>query len=105
MTVTRRIAVMALADLPENANKAVAVEGTSVLLCRSDKGLFAVENLCSHQQAPLEGGRVRGVYLFCPKHSVRFDLRTGEPAALAKTPIRTFPVAVVDGWIEIDWPL
>ena len=104
VSAVRRLPVMALADLAENSNQAVMVEGTSILLCRSDKGLFAVHNLCSHQQAPLEGGRVRGVYLFCPKHSVRFDLRTGEPGSLAKTPIRTYGVSVVDGVIEIELP-
>jgi 3-phenylpropionate/trans-cinnamate dioxygenase ferredoxin component len=102
MTGPRRIPVMALVDLPENGNKAVAIEGASILFCRTEKGLFAVDNICSHMLAPLEGGRVKGVHLFCPKHGVRFDLRTGMPAALTKIPIKTYPVGVVDGMIEIE---
>jgi 3-phenylpropionate/trans-cinnamate dioxygenase ferredoxin component len=100
----RRIPVMQLSDLPENSNKAVAIEGTTVLFCRTEKGLFAVDNICSHMLAPLEGGRVRGVHLFCPKHGVRFDLRTGMPSALTKTPIKTYPVSVADGMIEVEMP-
>ncbi len=103
MTGVRRIPVMQLSELPENSNKAVAVEGSSILVCRTEKGVFAVENMCSHMMATLEGGRVRGVNLFCPKHGARFDLRTGIPAALAKTPIRTYPVTLSDeGMIEVE---
>lgn len=104
MTAPRRIPVMQLSELPENSNKAVAIEGSSILVCRTKKGVFGVDNMCSHMMATLEGGRVRGVHLFCPKHGARFDLRTGVPAALAKTPIRTYPVSVTDGVIEIEMP-
>lgn len=102
MNSLRRFPVMQLSDLPENSNKAVSVDGCSVLVCRTEKGVFAVENRCSHMMAKLEGGRVRGVHLFCPKHGARFDLGTGVPAALAKTPIRTYPVTVSDGMIEVE---
>ena len=59
MTGVRRIPVMQLSELSENSNKAVAVEGSSILVCRTEKGVFAVENMCSHMMATLEGGRVR----------------------------------------------
>lgn len=95
-------AVCKLSDLVEDSNKAFAVHGLSVLVCRTSAGVFAVENQCTHQLASLEGGKMRGPHLFCPKHGARFDLRTGVPNALAKTPIRTYPVEIVDGEVQIE---
>lgn len=91
-----------LSELAEESNKAFTVEGRSVLLCRTSAGVFAVENRCTHQLSPLEGGKMRGVHLFCPKHGARFDLRTGVPNAMTKIPIRTFPVSLIDGGVEIE---
>lgn len=98
MTGTR---VCALEDLAVDSNRAFAVDGQSVLVCRTAAGVFAVENRCSHQLAPLEGGKLKGFHLFCPKHGARFDLRTGVPNQLAKTPIRVYAVDVIDDQITI----
>lgn len=98
------VAVCALAELAEDSNRAFTVNGQSVLVCRSSAGVFAVENRCSHQLAPLEGGKVKGFHLFCPKHGARFDLRTGVANQLAKTPIRVYAVDVVDEQIMIRNP-
>jgi len=104
--MARKIKIATLSDIPLNTNKAFKVEGRSVLLCRTPDGVFALENRCSHQLATLEGGRMRGPHLFCPKHFARFDLRTGETnGTLAKEPIQAFVVTVdADENIEIDWP-
>ncbi len=95
-------AVCKLADVAEDSNRAFAVDGRSVLLCRTLAGVFAVENKCTHQLAALEGGKIRGVHLFCPKHGARFDLRTGVPNGMTKIPIPTYPVSVIDDVIEIE---
>ncbi|WP_130304555.1 Rieske 2Fe-2S domain-containing protein [Advenella incenata] len=89
-------------DLPVGTNRAIEVFGRSVLLCRTAEGVFAVANECTHQKMPLEGGRMRGCYLFCPTHGVRFDLRSGTPTGnLTTTPLRCFDVRVSNGGIEI----
>lgn len=98
--------VVKLADLAMDSNKAFKLGKRSVLLCRSAAGVFAVENRCSHQLQPLEGGRVRGHFLFCPKHSLRFDLRDGSPAGqLTRDKIQTFEVCIdADETIEVVLP-
>lgn len=91
----RRVQVTKVSELPLESNKAFKVEGRSVLLCRTAAGIFALENRCSHQLQPLEGGRMRGANLFCPKHGQRFDMRTGATAGnLTKLPIQAFEVCV-----------
>ncbi|MGC6512469.1 MAG: Rieske (2Fe-2S) protein [Parvibaculales bacterium] len=84
-----------LSEVPENQNKAVDVNGVSVLLCHTKEGMMAVENMCSHQLQPLEGGRIRGCFIFCPLHGQRFNLKDGAPiGSLTDKPIKTFEVKV-----------
>ncbi|AUW60418.1 ferredoxin [Sphingobium sp. SCG-1] len=97
--------VAALSDLPETGNKAFDVAGRSVLLCRSSTGLFAIENMCSHAYALLEGGKVKGPYIFCPLHGVRFDLRDGSPSGnLTKKPITVYAAQVADDQVYVELP-
>ena len=102
MTAHRR-PVARLADLPVDSNKAYKLDGHSVLLCHTKSGIFAVDNRCTHQLATLEGGRMRGNHLFCPKHGARFDLRDGSTVGtLAKAPIRTYEVFLEGEDILVD---
>jgi 3-phenylpropionate/trans-cinnamate dioxygenase ferredoxin subunit len=87
---------VALADIPDGEARGFeAPDGRPVLLARSAAGLFAAENLCPHAQQDFDGGRVRGHFLFCPHHGMRFDLRDGRPiGTVTKAPIRVYPVRV-----------
>lgn len=82
--------------------KCYELEGRSVLLCNGAKGLFAVENRCSHEKTPLDEGRLRGSRVVCPIHGASFDLETGKalgpPAVL---PIAAFPMKIEDDKIYI----
>jgi len=92
-------------SLELNSSRAVVIGALSVLVCNADGEFFAVENVCSHQANPLEGGRIRRCTLSCPLHGMPFDLRTGEPRGqLTNKPLRTFPVRVVDGVVEVGLP-
>ncbi len=69
--------------------------------------LFAIEDICSHDNGPLGDGELENEYeIACPRHGARFDVRNGEvlspPAAVD---IPAYPVRVVDGQIEIGLPL
>lgn len=98
----RFVAVAAIDDIPENGNLAFVIKGHDILICRSEAGLFAVGNRCSHAQSELEGGIVRGPYLFCPMHGARFDLRNGTTASkLTNESIPTYDVRVADGRVEV----
>lgn len=97
-------AVAALGDVPENGSRCFEVEGKQVLLCRTRAGVFAVENMCSHAYALLEGGRVRGPHIFCPLHGMRFDMRTGAPSGeLTRKPITVWPTTVADAMVMVEF--
>ena len=96
------IAVADLADVPLRSIKPITVDGRSILLCNSDHQIFAVENLCSHAEQPLECGRIKFGWISCPSHGSRFDLKTGEAlSAPATAPIKTFAVQIIDTRIGI----
>jgi 3-phenylpropionate/trans-cinnamate dioxygenase ferredoxin subunit len=95
-------AVAPFGEIPKGGNKAYKVSGHDILICLAGDEVYAVANLCSHQQAALEGGTMRGCFLFCPLHGVRYDLRDGTTKAkLAKGPIATYPTRVENGIIEV----
>src|SRR6266481_7918263 len=102
----RWASVASLSDLPLGTNRAFKLNGRPILVCNSITGVYAVENKCTHQLAALEGGKLRGAFLFCPKHGAQFDLRTGAPVGpLAKGAIQTFKTRVDEnGKIEIELP-
>jgi 3-phenylpropionate/trans-cinnamate dioxygenase ferredoxin component len=95
-------AVLPMAELQHASVRLVNVAGVAILLCNDQGELFAVENRCSHLDEPLACGKIKWGWIACPAHGARFDLATGEalnPPATA--PIRTFPLRVVDGIIEV----
>jgi len=96
------VRVAQAADLANNRSLAVEVDGVRVLVCNSRDQIFAVAEICSHAHESMASGRIKNCILCCPVHGSRFDLASG--AALnppATEPIATYPVRVVDGWIEV----
>ena len=91
-----------LVELGDAMTKAVTVGGRAIVLCQSGGELFAIEDKCSHADEPLACGRIRNGWIACPAHGGRFDLETGEAVGPPATePIRTYPVRVVGGMIEV----
>jgi len=99
------IKVANIADFAESDIMAVSVSDISIGLFRTDDGVFALEDKCSHADWPLTKGRLRDDAIECRLHRAKFCLRTGAPRCLPATePVRTFPVSVKDGSIFITLP-
>lgn len=94
--------ICAVDDIPANSGKPVLIGGVDVLVCHASGEFYAIENLCTHQRAKLEGGRIRNCFISCPLHGARFDLRDGSTKGeLTKIPVKTFATRVVDGFVEV----
>lgn len=95
---------LTLAPLPANSSIAVEISDQPVLVCNSNGKHFAVQNRCTHQDTPLEKGRVRNGFISCPLHGVRFSLETGVPMGveLTRIPLRTYAVVEEEGMIKVD---
>jgi len=94
--------VLRASELPPNARKPLSVAGKAILLCNLNGQLHAVSNICSHNDKPLERGRLGNGWIACPTHGARFDLATGKAMCLpAVQPIAVYELRVVDDWIEV----
>ena len=97
--------ISAVSEIPEGSSRAFTIGARSVLICHSSAGMFAVENMCSHAYALLEGGKIKGPYIFCPLHGVRFDLRNGSPNGnLTKKPLAVYSLEIVGEEVFADLP-
>ena len=82
-------------DFPEGKVKIVRVDGERVAICNVEGTLYAVEDRCTHDDAPLGEGDLEGCEIECPRHGARFDVRDGSVTlAPAVYPIETYDIEV-----------
>jgi 3-phenylpropionate/trans-cinnamate dioxygenase ferredoxin component len=94
--------VLEATAVPPGTKKAVQLGGRCILICNANARLYAISNVCTHAEQPLERGRMSATWIACPTHGARFDLATGKPLnPPAFKPIATYEVRVVDEWIEV----
>jgi 3-phenylpropionate/trans-cinnamate dioxygenase ferredoxin subunit len=80
----------------------VMVDGVAVALFRTDEGIFALDDTCSHEYSKLSEGDVWAGEVYCQKHGSRFNLRTGAVTGLPATkPVAAWDVKVENGEIWI----
>lgn len=96
MTELTRSKVAELGSLAPGSLKRVMVGDVPVCLARlMDGQVFAIHDVCTHEDIELSDGELDGCEVECPMHGSRFDVRTGEVSGLpAQTPVQTFPTIV-----------
>ena len=60
----------------------VEVEDEPVVLINLEGEIFALNDICTHEEASLADGTIIGDEIECPLHGGAFFIRTGEPAAM-----------------------
>jgi nitrite reductase/ring-hydroxylating ferredoxin subunit len=99
----RFVPVATKSQIPENGVIGVQVEGKSLALVNLHGEIYALEDSCPHEQAPLSDGQIVGEEIECPWHSSHFDIRTGrvtmDPAV---TDVATYKVRVVGDAVEVE---
>jgi len=100
------IPVAGVEDLPAGKRMYVEIDGQQIVVFNLAGGLFAIADVCSHDDGPVGDGDLEGEEVICPRHGARFDIRTGKALALpAVADIPAYPVRVLDGQIEVGLPL
>jgi len=91
-------------DLPPGAMTCVDVGGQRVLVANVDGVFYATDDTCTHEDASLSSGSLKGELVKCPLHGSRFSLRTGEPMEdPAEDPLRCYAVTVDDGVVFVEF--
>lgn len=94
---------VALSEVAEGKMHALTAGCRELVVCRTNQGVYALDNICTHAYARLSEGRLRGTRLICPLHGAAFDVRDGRAlGAPASRPLATHAVKVVDDRIEIS---
>lgn len=95
--------VIAESDL--DVSLGIQVGDAPVALFRTVEGIFALDDICSHEYSRLSEGDVEDGQVACAKHGSRFSLATGEVTGFPATrPVRTWAVKTEGGWIWLSKP-
>jgi 3-phenylpropionate/trans-cinnamate dioxygenase ferredoxin component len=83
----------------------VELGGKSIVLFNLAGKLFAIGDVCSHDNGPVGDGEIEENEIICPRHGGRFDIHTGKATSLpALVDIPAYPVRVLGGMIQIGVP-
>ena len=94
--------VAASEDIPEGEARPFTAGDERVAICRAEGNLYAVQDLCSHDDGPLGEGQLEDFWIECPRHGARFDVRDGSVASMpAIVPIGTFEVREQGGRVQV----
>lgn len=94
-----------LSDLPNGERLFVEIDGLPIVIFNIAGALFAIGDVCSHDDGPLGDGELDGFEVTCPRHGAQFDVRTGKVLSLpAVVDIPAYPVRVADGVIRVGIP-
>ena len=107
--MSRWVDVAATSAVTEGSRLSLEIEGEYIMLARYRGLLYAYEDRCTHDDAPLEDAELEedadtpcGVVI-CPRHGARVCLQTGEPLGPpAYEAIKIFAVREQDGRIELS---
>ena len=81
----------------------IEVKGKQIALFNINGDFFAIDNMCTHEEASLAEGQIMGHEVTCPLHGAKFDVRTGEVLGPpAYDDVTCYSVRVVGSDVELQ---
>ena len=78
-------------------------KGTRITLANVAGTLHAIDDTCTHRGCSLGDGKLDGSVVQCACHGSRFDVTSGAVVrGPAEEPVRSYPVHVADGEVEVE---
>src|SRR5262245_9323361 len=97
------VTVARLSDLAAGKGICVEAGGKKLAVFAVDGKCYAIDEFCTHRNAPLHEGVCYGSQVMCPWHNSLFDLATGAVRnPPAKMGIRAYPVQIVGDDVQVD---
>src|SRR5918996_5399810 len=89
-------------ELRPGERRIVNADDIMIAVFNVDGAYYAIEDVCTHDGAPLAGGVLEGDQIICPRHGAHFCLKTGEALTPpAYEPVATFSVRVENGLVQV----
>lgn len=98
----RLVTVARVEDVPPGTVAAVTAGDEEIALAHVDGEFYATQQHCIHLKGPLGEGRIDDHVLTCPWHGWQYDVRTGENEFDRAIQLRTYPVRVHDGEVQVE---
>jgi 3-phenylpropionate/trans-cinnamate dioxygenase ferredoxin subunit len=101
--MTQWIDACATTDIDEEDLIAWEYNGQKIAIYNTEKGFFATDLMCTHEEESLEDGLVIDCVIECPLHGGRFDICTGKAlSAPVYIDLKTYPVKEENGRIFVQ---
>ena len=103
--MTEFVRVCALEEIPEQGTFGVEINGTAMVIVKSDGEVYALDEFCTHEEVSLVDGEIYDHTVECWLHGSCFDLRSGKPTGPPATkPLATYQIRVEDGDVYVAVP-
>src|SRR5437879_1521836 len=101
--MTEFVKVAKTDEIKPGQARLIDVKGKQIAVFNINGDFFAIDNMCTHEEASLAEGEVSGHEVTCPLHGAKFDVRTGEVLdPPAYDDVACYPVRVTGADIEVD---
>jgi len=97
--------VASLSDLPNGERLFVEIDGQPLVIFNIAGKIFAISDICTHDDGPLGDGDLEDYNIVCPRHGAEFDVRSGKVMSMpAARDIPAYPVRTINGKVEVGLP-
>ncbi len=99
------IEIAPASELPNGERLFVDVADRPIVIFNIAGQVFAIGDVCTHDDGPLGDGDLEGFNIVCPRHGAEFDVRNGKVMQMpAVVDIPAYPVRVMEGMIQVGIP-
>jgi 3-phenylpropionate/trans-cinnamate dioxygenase ferredoxin subunit len=89
-------------ELTEGSRRLLRTSSCDIALFNVQDSVYALDDSCPHQGSSLVVGKVEGTTVTCRAHGLRFDLATGCMRSSLPLRVRTYPVRIEGGRVQVD---
>lgn len=101
---TMEVRLCSESELAEGAMLNFEVDGRTVLLCRVEGQVYAMDGICPHRGAQLATGTLSGTIVTCPWHEWTFDCADGCGITNPQANLDLYSVTSRDGAVYVELP-
>lgn len=90
-------------EIPEGKMKRFSIAGKNILVCHVSNHFYCVDDMCTHEDASLYLGCLKGEEVQCSLHGGRFNVITGKPTAEpAEVALTTYKTSIENKTLFVD---